>query len=90
MIEHGEDITQPNEDRDFFGEPSLKTSDFKIGDEFKFDGMEIKHRVTDIGTRTIAYITLDHEDDPSWYNGPPYAVMENVLAQEEMKGVSKI
>ena len=43
-------------------------------------------RCTDIGTRVITAIRLDHEDDPSWYNGPPYAVLEVVFDEYDMEG----
>jgi hypothetical protein len=33
-------------------------------------------RCTDVGTRLVIAIKLDHDDDPSLYNGPPYAVCE--------------
>ncbi len=50
----------------------MKHSDFKIGREFLTETG--RWRCTDVGKRTIAAIKLDHDDDPSWYNGPPYAV----------------
>ena len=36
-------------------------------------------RCTDVGTRTIIAIRLDHDDDPSWYAGPPYAIVEHAF-----------
>ena len=61
----------------------MKHSDFKIGLEFWMG--ETKWRVTDIGTRTIVAIKLNHEDDPSWYNGPPYAVCEQVIDELDQR-----
>lgn len=58
----------------------MKHEDFKIGLEFWMSGN--KWRVTDIGTRTIIAIKLD-QSDPSWYNGPPYAVPESVLDEDD-------
>lgn len=59
-------------------------------DEFRI-GMEFythtgKWRCTDVGTRVIVAIRLDHEDDPSWYNGPPYAVAESVFDEDDFEG----
>ena len=55
----------------------MKHSDFKIGTEFMTGAG--RWRCTDIGTRTIAAIRLDLDHDTSWYNGPPYAVVETVF-----------
>ena len=55
----------------------MKLSDFSIGLEFAMSGA--RWRCTDVGTRTIIAIKLDHPEDPSWYKGPPYAVAEMVL-----------
>ena len=43
-------------------------------------------RCTDLGRRTVIAIPLEHEDDPSWYNGPPYAVDEKVFDEYDQKG----
>ena len=43
-------------------------------------------RCTDIGTRLVIAIRLDHDDDPSWYNGPPYAVAESVFDEYDIEG----
>jgi len=44
-------------------------------------------RCTDIGTRVIVAIRIDdHPDDPSWYNGPPYAVAESVFDEYDQQG----
>jgi hypothetical protein len=49
---------------------------FQIGLEFECGGR--RWRCTDKGTRTVIAIALEHPEDPSWYNGPPYAVAETV------------
>jgi hypothetical protein len=64
----------------------MKHNEFKIGETFHCG--DSQWRCTDIGTRTIAAIKLDHEDDPSWYNGPPYAVAEYVFDEYDMEGCS--
>ena len=60
---------------------------FKIGQSFCVmtkDG-PVSWRCTDVGTRTIAAVCLaDHPDDPSWYNGPPYAVVEHVFDEDDV------
>ncbi len=56
----------------------MQHRDFRVGEPFWSDGH--RWRCTDIGTRVIAAIKLDHDDDPSWYNGLPYAVAEVVMA----------
>ena len=43
-------------------------------------------RCTDIGTRVIVAICLDHDDDPSWHNGPPYAAAEHVFDKYDIEG----
>lgn len=60
----------------------MKHKDFTIGIEFYIGGS--RWRCTDIGTRVIIAIKLDHEDDPSWYNGPPYAVAESALDEYDL------
>src|SRR6266566_3151853 len=54
--------------RDDFVPKGMKHSDFKIGSEFLTETG--RWRCTDVGTRTIAAIKLDHDHDPAWYNGP--------------------
>ena len=51
----------------------MKHSDFSVGCEFAT--ATGSWRCTDVGTRTVIAIRLDLDDDPSWYNGPPYAVV---------------
>jgi hypothetical protein len=63
----------------------MEHSDFEIGQEFLCGGK--RWRCTDKGTRTIVAVCLDdHPDDPSWYNGPPYAVAEEVFDENDMPG----
>lgn len=64
----------------------MKHSDFKIGREFLTETG--RWRCTDVGKRTITAIKLDHDDDPSWYNGPPYAVVESVFDEYDIEGLS--
>ena len=64
----------------------MKHSDFKIGSEFLTETG--RWRCTDVGKRTIAAIKLDHDDDPRWYNGPPYALAEHVFDEYAIEGLS--
>jgi hypothetical protein len=64
--------------------PPMKLADFHIGCEFLTGSG--RWRCTDVGKRTIAAIKLNHDDDPSWYNGPPYAVMETVFDEYDFEG----
>lgn len=53
--------------------------------EFESGGK--RWRCTDVGTRTVIAVCLDdHPDDPSWYNGPPYAVAETVFDEYDQQG----
>jgi hypothetical protein len=54
----------------------MNLRDFRIGLEFYT--AEGRWRCIDVGTRVIAAIKLD-APDPSWYNGPPFAVAEIVF-----------
>lgn len=60
----------------------MKHSDFRIGLEFTMS--DARWRCTDVGTRTVIAIKLDHPEDPSWYRGPPYAVLESVLDDTDL------
>jgi hypothetical protein len=62
----------------------MKHSDFKIGTLFTTPAG--RWRCTDVGTRTITAIKLDHPEDPSWYVGPPYAVAEHVFDEYDVEG----
>lgn len=64
----------------------MKHADFKIGLEFTTDLGERRWRCTDVGTRTIACIRLVPGQDKSWYNGPPYAVLEQVFDEYDFDG----
>ena len=64
----------------------MKHSDFTIGREFLTETG--RWRCTDVGKRTIAAIKLDHDDDPAWYNGPSYAVVEHVFDEYALEGLS--
>lgn len=53
----------------------------KIGQEFTDPATQQRWRVTDVGTRTFLAACLSDPHvvaDPSWLNGPPYAVAEEV------------
>src|SRR3984957_18564023 len=63
----------------------MEHKDFRIGLDFYSDGK--RWRCTDVGTRVIVAICLDdHKDDDSWFNGPPYAVLERVFDEFEQEG----
>jgi hypothetical protein len=64
--------------------PPMKRADFHIDCEFLTTSG--RFRCTDVGKRTIAAIRLNHDDDPSWYNGPPYAIVESVFDEFDMQG----
>jgi hypothetical protein len=67
----------------------MKFSDFYIGIEFEYG--DKLWRCTDKGTRVIVTVCLsDHSDDPSWYNGPPYAVAEHVFDEYDIGGCNFI
>lgn len=61
---------------------------FKIGQKFY---MSCRPWVcTDVGTRTIVGIELTSkiEADPSWLDGPPYAVAEHVIDENDLRSCS--
>ncbi len=62
----------------------MKHSDFHIGLEVQT--ATGRWRCTDVGTRTIAAIRLNHDDDPRWYDGPPYALVEDVFDEDGVEG----
>lgn len=62
----------------------MEHSDFAIGKEFRTETGT--WRCTDIGTRTIIAIKVSDRDDPSWFNGPPYAVAEIVFDEDDLEG----
>jgi len=63
----------------------MNKEDFYIDLEF-YSGD--KHwRCTDVGSRVITAMCIsDHSDDPSWFNGPPYAVAESVFDEYDQEG----
>src|SRR5471030_3538154 len=62
-------------------ECSMKPADFHIGLEFVCG--PFWWRCTDVGSRTVTAIRLV-EDNPVWYEGPPYMVDEVVLDEAEL------
>jgi hypothetical protein len=42
------------------------------------------------GRRTVIAIPLEHDDDPSLYNGPPYAVPETVFDETDLVGCDPV
>jgi len=60
----------------------MNHSDFYIGLEFVGAG-GIRYRCTDVGTRTILAIQLNHRS-PAWYQGPPYITEEIVFDEVEI------
>jgi hypothetical protein len=69
-----QDTSEPDE--------PMRHDEFQIGGKFWCDGQQ--WRCTDIGKRVITAIKLNNEDDPSWYNGPPYAVAECVFDEYDI------
>jgi hypothetical protein len=65
----------------------MKHSDFRVGCEFLSGNG--RWRCTDVGTRIITAIKLNHDDDPSWYIGPPYKVVESVFDEYDFEGCEK-
>jgi hypothetical protein len=65
----------------------MKHSDFRIGCEFLTGNG--RWRCTDVGKRMIVAIRLNHDDDPAWYNGPPYAVLESVFDEFDIEGCER-
>jgi hypothetical protein len=60
----------------------MKINEFHPGLEF-MDNIHI-YRCTDVGTRTVAAIVLD-KDDERWYAGPPYIVPEVLLDEKALR-----
>jgi len=54
-------------------EDEMRLSDFSIGLEFWMRGS--RWRCTD-ASRSVVAIKLEHDDDPYWYNGPLYVIIE--------------
>jgi hypothetical protein len=65
----------------------MKQADFVIGGEFMMSGS--RWRCTDVGTRIVVAIKLDAPDS-NWYNGPPYAVAEYCIDENDMEGCEPV
>lgn len=65
----------------------MRHADFAIGQQFLCGG--IKWQVTDVGKRTVIAI-LVADGDPTWMNGPPYAVVEHVFDEADLPGCEAI
>ncbi len=77
----------------------MELSEFEIGKNFCMSGK--RYRCTDIGTRCVVAIELDlgtvgfnprtneetlhMTDAKSWFNGPPYAVLEKVFDEYDLE-----
>jgi hypothetical protein len=62
----------------------MTLTDFHIGLEF-LGRAGLRWRCTDVGTRTVLAIPLDHPfDDPNWHQGPPYIAEEMVFDEVEL------
>lgn len=67
----------------------MRLEDFRIGRKFLCG--DRRWRCTDIGTRVVVAVCLDdHPDDPSWYNGPPYAVAESVFDEYDQEACEPV
>lgn len=61
-----------------------------INSHFQISDREF--RVTDIGTRTIIAVRITEKEkaDPSWLNGPPYAIAEVVFDEDDFEAIEPI
>lgn len=66
----------------------MQHTDFEIGLEFECGGR--RWRCTDLGTRTVIAIPLECPEDPSWYNGPPYALAETVFDEYDIEACKPV
>jgi hypothetical protein len=65
----------------------------KIGQEFTDSTTQQRWRVTDVGTRTFLAVRISDpqvEADPSWLNGPPYAVAEEVWDEDSFGALEDV
>lgn len=62
----------------------MNIEDFKIGEIF-YAKAGFQWLCTDKGTRTILAIMLDPNKNERWFNGPPYAVNEEVFDTYDME-----
>jgi hypothetical protein len=67
----------------------MRHEEFKIGMEFTTADGLARWRCTDIGTRVIVAIEIVPGEDPSCYNGPPYAVAEIVFDEDDIVACKK-
>jgi hypothetical protein len=68
----------------------MRYEEFKIGMEFTTaGGLSGRWRCTDVGTRAIVAIQIEPGNDPSWCNGPPYAVAEFVFDEDDIVACKK-
>lgn len=63
-----------------------------IAKHFQMSGSGREFRVTDIGTRTIVAVAIGEKEkaDPSWLNGPPYAVAEIVFDENDFAAIEPV
>lgn len=68
--------------------PEFNLTSVEIGGTFFCGGKE--YRVTDKGTRVIVAVHVDEKTrkDPSWLNGPPYALLERVFDEDDFPVMS--
>lgn len=59
-----------------------------IGDEFTT--ATGRWRVTDVGTRVVVAIKVSSVSDPSWLDGPPYAVVETVFDEHDQSVMRRV
>lgn len=68
----------------------MQLKDFKIGLLFRMSDQVWK--CTDVGTRVAIAIIIpavkESGKDPSWYKGPPYAVVEYVIDENDFPACS--
>ena len=82
-------ITDTPESPEEMPDDGMTLADFAIGREFICGGR--RWRCTDVGTRVVVAVCLDdHPDDPSWYNGPPYAVAESVFDEYDQEACEPV
>jgi hypothetical protein len=67
------------------GESVMTHDEFHIGETFWTAAGQFKR--TDVGTRTIVAVAIGAKEiaDPSWLNGPPYAVAELVFDEDDLE-----
>lgn len=64
----------------------MNHNEFEIGKRFYTETGA--WQCTDMGSRTVIAVRLDARTsaDPSWLNGPPYAVAEHVFDEYDLEG----